>query len=98
MRGVIEQLSLIYQESNLAYARGIESRNWGVLAAAGVQYQLFDRLRLGAKVQAPSLHLTGSGNGHAHIVTREETINIHAEEMGSETRVPAQASLGLAWG
>ncbi len=92
-----EYLSILYRDEEAGYARGQSFKDWGVLANFGMQYQAMEKLRLGATIQTPSLHVWGEGSYQENLVTSVETENIYAENMDTDNRVPAQISVGAAW-
>ncbi len=96
-RSYNEFLSILYREEEAGYARGQNFKDWGALASFGVQYQALEKLRLGATIQSPSLHVWGEGSYQENLVTPAETENIFAEDMDTDNRVPAQISVGAAW-
>ena len=96
-------MNFYWGDAAVAYTRDMSYYNFGVIGALGAQFQVNDRLRLGATLTSPCQGILGKGNVTDNAVSGEagegdQSEVVDYQDLDAENGMPGAIRIGLTWG
>ena len=96
-------MNFYWGDAAVAYTRDMSYSNFGLIGALGAQFQVNDRLRLGATLTSPCQGILGKGQVTDNAVGGDEAGGSRGEvadyqDLDAENGMPGAIRIGVAWG
>jgi len=88
---------LIVGDSGVGLSQDIKYHDLSLVGVFGVRYLLTENWKLGLRVQAPSIHLTGDGEYLYKVVSPDGVAGVYVDDGETENKLPTSITGGIGY-